>query len=114
MILPTLNIEVAFVVGRDVYAQPKLGPWKRDKCSPVRLDFEVMNTTVRTDSGASHGHAQEDAHVVVILVRTNSPAAKVDAIVKILNAKVRVKKVHPRFTAAGVLDHYQLECAPWG
>lgn len=113
MIIPTLAIKVRYPVGRDLYGQPKFSPWEHDKCSPVRLDFEQMNSTVRTDSGATHGHAYEDAHVVVILVRANSKAAKMDAVLEILGNQVRVKRIHPRYTAAGKLDHYQLECGSW-
>lgn len=113
MIVPTLPFKVRYVTGRDVYGQPKFSPWAHEKCSPVRLDFEQMNTTVRTDSGASHGHAHEDAHVCVILVPLHSKAAHMDAVIEILGNQVKVKRIHPRYSAAGKKDHYQLECEPW-
>lgn len=113
MIIPTLPIDIRFVQGRDAYGQPKLSAPHRELCAPVRLDFRSMNSTVRTDSGATHGHAHEDAHVAVLLVRPGSKADTLDAIIEIMGQKLKVEKIHPRYTSAGKLDHLQLECGPW-
>lgn len=112
MIFPTLPFFVEAVVGRDVYGQPTFGAPVKELCSAVRLDFRTQPTTVRTDSGASQGHANEDAHVVVILVRPKSKAV-IGTRVDLLGYKLRVERSIVRYTAAGRLDHYQLELGPW-
>lgn len=114
MIIPTLAIQVQTVLSRDVYSQPKLSKAKTAWCAPVRLDFAQQTSTVRTDSSATHGHAMEPSHRVVILVQQNSPAAKLDSVLTIHGNKVKVVKVHPRYTVEGKFDHHQVECDPWG
>lgn len=112
MIIPTLKFTVQPVLSRDVFGQPKLGKAVVEWCAPVKLNFAQQNSTVRTDSSATHGHAMEPAGTTVILVTTKSRVA-LDSVLVIMGNKLRVTKVHPRYTVGGQLDHYEVECQLW-
>jgi hypothetical protein len=109
---PTLEVEVWKRTGSDVYGQPVQTKVRGEKVAPVRLEFSNQHTTVRTDSAASHGHAQETVADVVLLAVAATQIALDDMLV-VLGHKVRVVKVHPRFTVAGKLDHNQIHCEAW-
>lgn len=113
MIRPTLKITLYRVVDRDVFGQPVFNNARTEYCVPIRLMFRSMNTTVRTDSSSTHGHALEGAHSVVILVPTYS-LAQIDSVIEIPGFyKLRVDGRQPRYTASGKLDHFELELSPW-
>lgn len=112
MILPTLLIEVWRNVGSDTYGQPQMTRQPSEKACPVKLDFKVETTSVRTDAAASKSRAHERNADVVILVSPKSQITLDDKLV-IHGNSLRVTSIHPRYTVTGVLDHYQVECAAW-
>jgi hypothetical protein len=112
MIYPTLRIEVWQKRGSDQYAQPKFLKAVREMVCPVRLSFQTGNTTVRTDSAGSKGHAQEPNAQVVILAVPKTKIGIGDKLI-INSESLRVVEKHPRYTVTGVLDHHQVHCLAW-
>jgi hypothetical protein len=112
MIYPTIPTEVWKKAGTDAYAQPKWQKMPGERVAPVRLSFQTDNTTVRTDSAGTKGHAQEfNAQTTVLAL----PKTKIDIGDKlvIMGYSLRVVEKHPRFTVGGTLDHFQVHCAAW-
>lgn len=112
MIFPTLWIERRSQLGDDTYGQPILSPVIRERVAPVRLIFSAAHTTVRTDSGASHGHAYENTANVVLLALRNTGIALGD-ILTVHGHKVRVIETQLRYRPNGVVDHVEISCTAW-
>jgi hypothetical protein len=112
MILPTLEVTIRRTVGHDLYGQPKWSIPIKEMVAPVRLERSTRNTTVRTDSGATHGHAYETESKAKLLFQSSSSVTRGDRI-EVLGNRLRVMSVHPRFTVAGKLDHFEVELETW-
>lgn len=112
MIYPTLPVKVFVKVGDNAYAEPVLRRQPDEKVCPVRLSFRSDNTTVRTDSAGSKGHARENVAQVVVLAVPET-TIRVESRLEILGQSLRVTERHPRFTVTGALDHYELHCDAW-
>ena len=112
MIIPTLWVDHFAAAGSDIYGQPRLTSLGREKVAPIKLQFDAQHSTVRTDSGASHGHASEmTANVVLLAV----PATRivVDSVLVVTGNKVKVTHRETRYRVTGEIDHYELRCVAW-
>jgi hypothetical protein len=111
MIIPTMKIfRLAFTGEHDINGQPIFRPQVAEMVSPVKVRFSNQNTTVRTDTAASHGHAYETVADVIVLALPTSKIALEDVLI-IRGYRVKVAETHPRFTAvAGKLDHIEVRC----
>lgn len=113
MIIPTLPVKVFVRAGDNAYAEPIYRRKPDELVCPVRLNFVSDNTTVRTDSAGSKGHARENVADVVLLA-TPKTEIRQESKVEVLSRQLRVVEVHPRYTVSGALDHYELRCTAWG
>lgn len=82
------------------------------RCGVVKLAVGSEKTSVRTDSSASGGHADEIAADARILFRHDVSVA-VDDMIEIFNYKLRVMSVFPRHDVTGRFDHYQVDAMVW-
>lgn len=98
--------------GYDVFGQrAEANSWP-SMCGIVMLRASDQQTTVRADSSASRGFADEDVAQGKLLF---SPASGIreDDIVEVAGMTVQVKTIHPRYAIAGRLDHYEVGCITW-
>lgn len=109
MIFPTLKILRQQRAGSNLYGEPMLLPPIAEMVCPVKLEFNAQHTTVRTDSSATTGAANETTANVVLLFLPRS-AVKVDDILTVQGYHVKVVLRHPRFDITGKLDHLELHC----
>jgi hypothetical protein len=112
MFFPTLPVEIRKQSGHDLYGQPKWTLPVREMVAPIRVEQGSRNTTVRTDSGATHGHAQETESKIGLMFKPGSLVERGDR-VDFLGRRLRVVTVHDRFTVAGQLHHKQVELETW-
>lgn len=112
MIRPSLRVERITYSGRNAYGEPLQGLSTFEMVAPVRLQFDVQHTTVRTDSAASHGHASEETASVILLALPNTKIIPDDVLV-VLKNKVKVYRAIKQYTVAGVFDHVELHCTAW-
>lgn len=113
MFQPNILCSVARVNGRtDLFGNATLAPAVPSMCSIVKLITRESNVTVRADSSASRGAAQESTAEAVLLF---SPAQKVaiNDVVDVIGYRLKVTAVHPRISINGRLDHYQIEAMIW-
>ena len=78
----------------------------------VRLVPSLAKTSVRTDSSASRGNAEEEVATAKILFQVPSKPGKGDRFV-IAGTVLRIESVEPRFDTFGKLDHYEATGARW-
>lgn len=96
--------------GYDLYGGKKAGTSTPDRCAIVKLAIGQQHSTVRVDSGATRGGADELRADAVLLMPKVSKVAIDDLItIPSHNIKVRVTGIRPRHSVAGRLDHYQVE-----
>lgn len=96
------------VVGRDVQNRETLGPEIECPFAPVKLSRDVERTTVRADSSATRGQADEVVSASKILVVAYVQPRLGDRF--IYNGQTwKISAVHPRTSVAGVLDHYECD-----
>lgn len=97
------RLEGRTVFGKTSYAAPVSIP-----CSVVKLEFRADKSSVRADSTASRGAAeQQEAEAVFLFPKT--VAVSINDVVHYGEFKIRVTKLRPRTNAAGKLDHMQVE-----
>lgn len=112
MLIRTLRVQVWKQKGTDLQGQPRMIRVDDERVAPVKLVFNTQHTTVRTDSAASHGAAEERTADVVVLAAPRTQAGVNDMLV-INGQKVRVDKTHARYTVGGQLDHVELHASAW-
>ncbi len=105
MFSPNLQGSLKRMIGRNLdgeerYADPIVLP-----LAIVSLLSAAQKTSVRTDSSASHGMADEMASDGKILTKTQ---VAVDDLVDVAGGTFRVKGTHPRYTVFGIFDHYEV------
>lgn len=96
-------------VGRDIHSRPTYGPAAECPFAPVNLSLSTEKTTVRADSSASRGAAEEtiSPHGKILVPQTVSIAAG-DRF-SFAGENYLVVAIHPRHAVTGALDHF--ECA---
>lgn len=96
--------------GHDVYGEKVAGASFSEKCAVVKLTEKQFRTTVRVDSGATRGGAEESRADAVLLMNKKSKVQVEDA-VEMLEEEVTLIVIskRARYNVAGKLDHYEIE-----
>lgn len=101
---------IALRSGSDVYGMPKYSAPVRTVCAVVLLTTKGQHSTVRADSGATRGHADEQVADAILLVgRKQEPT--LDSTVSVRGVALRVISVQHRIDVMGRLDHYEIRCS---
>jgi hypothetical protein len=108
MFQPSLTCQLLRRTGRDIHGQERLADPVTIAYSPVSMVRQIEQTSVRTDSSASRGQAEQTTSKTKILVLPNVSLGTDDRLV-IDGLTYRVSMVHPRRTVFGVLDHQELD-----
>jgi hypothetical protein len=96
----------------DVYGYSAAGAATPERCAVVKIKPESIRTTLRADSGATRGHADEFIISNLVLLAKTTNAALDDQL-EVIGYKIRIKMLHPRFNILGELDHYEVEGETW-
>jgi len=114
MFRPNQYCEVASLGSADVYGKRKYGPWRRVPFAQVKLVESASKTSVRTDSSATRGSANEILADTRFLFLPNV-VLKPGDIVRAHGQTFTVVSVFPRVSVTGVHDHWQVDCnIYWG
>lgn len=97
----------------DLYGNPMFDPPRPAKCGIVKLVSRDQNVTVRADSSASRGAAQEMVADALLLFPPVY-GVKNDDVIDVIGVKLKVTGVFPRHNVNGQIDHYQVEAMLWG
>jgi len=113
MFLPNTDCWItAQTLEADIYGRRIEGARRHERCGVVKLLVENGKTSVRADSSASRGNADEYVADAVLLFPATSQVQYGEK-VEIAGFELKVSGVFPRFTVQGVLDHYQVELMTW-
>lgn len=112
MVIFGVNCIVVKQGGHDTYGEKIAGARHPEKCAVVKLESIQTKTTVRVDSGATRGGAEESTAAAVLLLKPNSKVEIDDTIEMPGSGLVlRVMKKRFRYNVVGRLDHFQIEAS---
>lgn len=77
-------------------------------CAVLKLRKESVDTTVRADSSATRGHAQEILSDAWLLVAHNEPI-KISDRLRLAGFTLKIVAIRPRFGVFGTHDHNEIE-----
>ena len=82
------------------------------RCSVVTLETKAQHTTVRADSSATRGFAEESVTEAKLLFGATTKL-EIDDKITVDGLNVRVYRIFPRRTANGLLDHIEILGSKW-
>lgn len=91
----------------DAYGQPKYATGVSVRCGVVRLIKENVDTSVRTDSSATRGNAEEEVMRNAKILFPASVAPKRGDKFTIYGITMKIISLEPRIRVTGALDHYE-------
>lgn len=110
MFTPNLHGFIQSSFGYDVNAERKYGNQRECPYATVSMKIDLQKTSVRADSSASRGSADEIATTrTKILVPAYVTASFGDRFISAEGYRFLVKSVHPRYSIGGRLDHYEID-----
>lgn len=112
MLIPNITCNVTKRLGTDVYGQEQMGTAVVTKCAIVKLLSAKMKTSVRADSSASRGNADEVVADARLLFLPQTDVAEGDE-VNVAGFRLKVVGIFPRYNMPGKLDHWQVDADIW-
>ncbi|WP_323016474.1 hypothetical protein [Castellaniella sp.] len=94
-------------IGFDLYANPMYGKPAHSRCAILKLEKTSKDTTVRADSSATRGHAQEVLSDAWLLVPHNMQVGLGDKL-ELKGFTLKVTGFRARFGAFGDHDHNEV------
>lgn len=108
MFRPNQKARLARVVSRDLHAREIYSDPVVIDIAVISLETSATKTTVRADSSASRGSAEETVVDGKILVSPLLMVQRGDR-VEILGTQYGVATIHPRFDVWGKHDHQEID-----
>ncbi len=96
------------LTGTNAYGETTWARAKKVACAVVGLEGQLKKTSVRADSSASRGSADEKVSVAKLLFPV-VVKPKIGDRFEFNGMKLRFILVQPRYAVTGVLDHYECE-----
>jgi len=112
MFIPRIPCTITKVGGHTVYGQELEGASYSELCNVVRLRKEHFHTTVRTDSSASRGHADEVRADVIVLLKPETKCSLGDKLT-VGHLSIRVQNLNPKYSVMGRLHHWEAKGEVW-
>lgn len=113
MFLPNSKCRIQLSTGEtNLYGRPKPGRWIAEPCTVVRLVLKTEHTSVRADTSASRGNAEELLADAKVLLAPNT-RAKIGDVIELEGALLRITGMELRRDAMGRLDHLEALSTIW-
>lgn len=112
MFRPNKDCIVGKTGAMDVFGQRTTSVLKRERCSIVKFDIQNLQSSVRADSSASRGAAQEEVADILILLTANTVAVIEDTLT-VAGRTLKIASMEPQYNILGKLDHYRVKCEMW-
>jgi hypothetical protein len=100
-------------LGFNTFGEPKFSSPKEIGISIVRLITADMKTSVRTDSSATRGNAEEETSPKAKFLFSRKIRPNKGDKVEIHGITLRIISVEPRIDVLGTLDHYESDLEAW-
>ena len=108
MFIPNTDCQIKERGARDRYNEYSYGKPRRARCSIIKLKEARGKTSVRTDSSASRGNAEEITSDARLLLPSSESINRGD-LIKVYGFVLKVVSIFPRIAVNGRLDHWQID-----
>lgn len=98
--------------GYNVYGEPEYNSRVTERCTLINADTLSKKSSVRADSSASRGNAQETVADFWLILMSNT-VAEIDDLVEIKDLRVKINELAPRYDLIGRHDHTEALCTMW-
>jgi hypothetical protein len=112
MFLPNTTGTLYRQTAKNLYGEPSFAQPRVVACGIVRLVAKAEKTSVRADSSASRGNADEEVTTSKILFPVAADPRIGDRF-DIQGFVLRMIARHPRLSVYGHLDHYEVDLEHW-
>lgn len=112
MLRPNVLCQMQKFTQYDQYGIPQFSVKKPVKCSVVRFKLQQEKTSVRADSSASRGRAEEMLYDVILLFPKNINIKSGDR-VEIFDTILKAEDVETRLDINGRIDHFEVSLNQW-
>lgn len=112
MITANVACQISRLKSYDLYGKEVLKPVQKTKCAVVKLIFSNLPTSVRADSSASRGFAEEIQSDARLLFNETADI-QINDKVEIAGGMLRVITRHIRYNVSGQIDHIQVDLKTW-
>jgi len=109
MFEPNLVGTLKRVTGRDVHSRPQYSTPADCPFAPVNLHIGAQKTSVRADSSASRGAADEIAAMRAKILVPKYVEIRIGDNFSYSAISYRIEAVHPRYSVIGELDHFECD-----
>ena len=109
---PNTTAKLSRQTGLNVHSEPTFSDPVTVECGIVNLNAQAKQTSVRADSSASRGAAEETVIVAKILFLPKAYPAIGDK-VELHGMTLRCNAVQPRVAVSGILDHFECLFEVW-
>lgn len=92
----------------NIFGKYEFLPRKTVKCSVITYDIKSLKTSVRADTSATRGQAENDEGIAKFCFPTYVNL-KLDDEVEKDGFRMKVIEIHPRRNVLGKLDHYEVD-----
>jgi hypothetical protein len=97
-------------IGNNLYAEPIFGVARNSLCAVLKLDILRKPTTVRTDSSATRGHADEEEAVSKFLLMADE-VISLDDYLFVNGVPLRISSIRYRYNIHKKIDHLEVEAS---
>ena len=109
MFSPNLMGKIKKVTGRDIHGRQSLSDPISCPFGPVSLKLGSGKTSVRADSSASRGAADQIAIERGSILIPRYIPANISDIFAFGENEYEITAIHPRYSVDGMLDHYECD-----
>lgn len=95
--------------GRDVHGRPTYAPARPCPFAPVNLHVGAQKTSVRADSSASRGSADETAAMRAKILIPAFVKVEIGDKFEFDDLRFRIEAKHTRRSVSGVVDHFECD-----
>ena len=110
--IPNRTCQLAKRNGTDIYGQPVFLQATTVPCAVVNYSLKIAKTSVRADTSATRGHAEEEEAVVRLLFPAVVNIAIGDQ-VTLDTISLKVMTAFPQSNVQGQIDHIQADLTLW-
>lgn len=112
LFVPNQRCVIVKMSAMDIYGQKHVERRINENCAILKSKKNSTKSSVRADSSASRGNAQEITADYWLILEKNTQA-EIDDLIEFRGLRLKIIGLHPRFSIRGDHDHTEATCKIW-